>query len=444
MIAPSGPFPDGLILTPVSRWPTTLPCDSVRTVLEASLDRRVRPVRYAADRPHASIVVVTIDGLVFSRLALESVLASRTSVSFEVVVVDNGSTDGTVEYLQELSNRDHRVRLVLNERNIGFASATNSGIVLTSGEVLVLLNNDTIVVDGWLDRIVDHLREPDIGLLGAVTNRAGNEAEIEVGYRTFGELRSFADDRARSHASAIFDIRTATMFCAALRREVWNAVGSLDERFAIGLFEDEDYAMRVRAAGYRVVCAEDLFVHHFGQASIGKLGPAGEYGTLFHANRERWEAKWGMTWQPYVRRPKPSYQALVARFRDVVCTTVPADATVLVVSKGDPDLLHLDGRKAWHFPQTPEGVYAGHHPANDDECLAELARLCANGATHLAIPAPALWWFDHYPRFAEYVRNRCRILRDTPDAAVVLLTAGIDSTPDPLIPALCEQEPFDA
>ena len=56
--------------------------------------------------------------------------------------------------------------------------------------------------------------------------------------------------------------------------------------------------MRVRAAGFRVACAEDVFVHHFGQASIGRLAQSGQYGALFHANRQRWEEKWQTPWTP--------------------------------------------------------------------------------------------------------------------------------------------------
>jgi hypothetical protein len=209
------------------------------------------------------------------------------------------------------------------------------------------------------------------------------------------------------------------MFCAALRRDVWDGVGPLDECFEIGLFEDDDYALRVRRAGYRVVCAEDLFVHHFGQASLGRLGPSGEYGVLFHANKARWESKWGLSWQPYERRPKPSYQALVERCRRLVCGVVPSDATVLVISKGDPQLLNLEGRAAWHFPQNEDGTYAGHHPANDDECLRELARLRAKGATYLVIPAPAMWWLEHYGRFARYLQTQCWTVLSTSDCAVV-------------------------
>src|SRR5262249_20224921 len=155
------------------------------------------------------------------------------------------------------------------------------------------------------------------------------------------------------HDGEAFDIRMLAMYCAALRREVFERVGPLDERFEVGLFEDDDYALRVRAAGHRVVCAEGVFVHHFGQATLGRLAPDGAYGALFEANRRRWEAKWFLPWQPYQRRTDQAYQELTERVRWLVHQTLPPNAVVAVVSKGDDTLLDLYGRRAWHFPQAP-------------------------------------------------------------------------------------------
>jgi GT2 family glycosyltransferase len=97
------------------------------------------------------------------------------------------------------------------------------------------------------------------------------------------------------------------MFCCAMRRDLWHHIGPLDERFEVGMFEDTDYALRVSRAGYRILCAEGAFVHHFGQASIGKLLHNGTYHRLFKANRRRLELKWKQAWKPPMHRsPAPA------------------------------------------------------------------------------------------------------------------------------------------
>ena len=405
----TAPFAQDLVVTPVSRWPTTLREDSVRRILGTPVSDRITR-RGGVERPRASVLMVTFNGLVFTRLCLESLLSAESVIPFEVVVVDNGSTDGTPRYLLELASIDQRVHVQQSAANAGFAAASNRAAALSRGEIIVFLNNDTIPVNGWLDRLTAHLDRHEVGLVGAVTNRAGNEAEIEAPYQTYGEIARFADCQSRAHRGDLFEIRTATMFCAAMRREVWDQVGPLDERFEIGLFEDDDLSMRVREAGFLVGCAEDVFVHHFGQASIGQLALTGAYGALFHANRQRWEAKWGVPWVPYAKRPTPEYQALVQRLRQFVCESVPVGATVLVMSKGDEQLLELDGRHGWHFPQDEDGAYAGHHPPDSDACITELQRLRARGAEFLVIPDTSRWWLEHYTRFAEYLETNYRRL----------------------------------
>ena len=83
---------------------------------------------------------------------------------------------------------------------------------------------------------------------------------------------------------------------------------------------------------------------------------------------------------------------MIARIRDVVRCAVPRDATVLVISKGDDDLLRLDGRVCGHFPQTDSGVYAGYHPADAAEAIRHLEALKTKGAEYLLVPATSFWW----------------------------------------------------
>ena len=114
-------------------------------------------------------------------------------------------------------------------------------------------------------------------------------------------MEEFAARYTREHDGQVFDIRVAAMYCVAVRRDVFEKVGPLDERFGIGMFEDDDYSHRMRLAGYRVVCAEDAYVHHVGQASFKKLSPA-EYKAIWDRNQRYYEEKWGMAWQPHTTR----------------------------------------------------------------------------------------------------------------------------------------------
>jgi len=156
------------------------------------------------------------------------------------------------------------------------------------------------------------------------------------------------------------------------------------------------------------VVAEDVFVHHFGEASFGKLMPTGEYGKLFQANRRRFEEKWGTRWETHRHRLSERYRRLILRVRKVVDATLPSDATVAVVSRGDDELLRLDGKRAWHFPQTEDGTYAGYYPAGDAEAIGHLEALRAKGAEFLLFPATAFWWLEHYPEFGRHLERRYR------------------------------------
>jgi len=282
----------------------SLPSDSVEDTLciwtedaklGQALARLANPDRRA---PRASIIVLTHNKLPFTRLCIESIYYNTQYPHFELVVVDNDSTDGTRAYLEGLLHLVPNLQALFNERNEGFARANNQGVLRTRGDYVVLLNNDIIVGPGWLSRLIRYLeQEPTVGMVGPVTNSAGNEQMIPANYTGLEELENFAEQRLQAYKGRCFEIDMLGMFCVVIRRTLIDKVGLLDERFELGTFEDDDYSHRAGLCGYKLVCVEDVFVHHFGKATMGQLGDD-VYLKIFERNRGRFEQKWGTKWRP--------------------------------------------------------------------------------------------------------------------------------------------------
>jgi ATP-binding cassette, subfamily B, bacterial len=255
-------LPEGLSLEASSRDPLQLPDKSA----EAILDRPIPAVPAPAAQPVATVVVPVVGDLAWTRLALEGLLSSESKAAHEVVVVDNASAEPIRKYLEVLAARNRHVRVIRNERNIGFGAACNQGLAAAKAEILVLLHGDVIVTPGWLRGLSVHLDDPAIGLVGAATNRSRGDAQVEASYATYGEMLRFADRRREQLAgNAPRDMEVPDMFCVALRRELFEEVGPLDEGLGTSRLED-DYARRVREAGHRIACADEVFVHRIGEA----------------------------------------------------------------------------------------------------------------------------------------------------------------------------------
>jgi hypothetical protein len=222
-------------------------------------------------------------------------------------------------------------------------------------------------------------------------------------------MERFAREYTRKHSKQAAEIPMLAMFCMAMRREVFESVGLLDEQFQIGMFEDDDYAQRIRQAGYKIICAEDVFVHHFGQAALGELCAQGQYDRIYEANRRRYEAKWNVDWQPHRRRITPEYECLRTAIRDVAAQQLPSGATVLIMTKGDEELLKLAGHRGWHFPRDDEGRYPNIYPADSAEAISQLEVGRAKGAEFLLVPKPALWWLDFYSGFKDHLERHYRL-----------------------------------
>ena len=269
-----------------------------------SWERRAAQLHAAAETyfPKVSIIVLCYNQRSFTKTCLDSIERFTRYANMETVVVNNGSTDRTAKFLARWSSTRPWTRVVTNESNLGFAAGNNRGARAATGEYLIFLNNDTFVTDGWVGDLLSHFRRhAKLGLLGPVTNRSGNESVIFIEYADMEQMAVRARSYTAGHRGELTRPHVLHWFCVMIPRVVWEAVGELDEAFGMGMFEDDDYTYRVRAAGYDVACAEDVFVHHHHLASFGELTTAA-YDELFTKNREYFESKWGQWQAPVFRK----------------------------------------------------------------------------------------------------------------------------------------------
>jgi len=274
-----------------------------QVALENDWTRRVDEIDKIISKSfkRVSIIIVTYNNIDYTKMCIDSIFKYTAYPNYEVIIVDNNSTDGTREYLKKIEKEHKEVKIVLNDDNLGFAKANNIGIKVATGEYIILLNNDTVVTRGWISGLLRHFAN-SVGMVGPVTNSIGNEAKINVPYKNLDEMHAFAEYYTSKHFGESFKINVLAMFCVAIKREIIDKVGLLDERYGVGMFEDDDYAMAVRKAGYKLLCAEDVFIHHFGSATFKGLLKDKTYRRLFDENRKKFEEKWNVKWVPHKYR----------------------------------------------------------------------------------------------------------------------------------------------
>ncbi|MBN2169056.1 MAG: glycosyltransferase [Actinobacteria bacterium] len=260
----------------------------------------------AANTP-VSIIVLSWNGLEVTRDCVSSLLEVTSHPDFEVIVVDNGSTDGTLEYLRELPG----INLIENGENLGFVKGNNKGIRSTQRDI-VLLNNDTVMIQpDWLDKMQKvAYSSDDIGVVGCrLVNAEGNL--VQAG--TYMPLPSFwgqeypGDEKDIGQYTDNQEVEGIIFACAYVKREVIDKVGLLDEDY-FAYYEDTDYCLKAREAGYRVFCCGEATVKHLENAStdVNRM----DFSSTFKRSRETFVEKWEghydnlfnnkLTWHSYI------------------------------------------------------------------------------------------------------------------------------------------------
>ncbi|WP_010496798.1 glycosyltransferase [Paenibacillus elgii] len=236
-----------------------------------------------------SIVIATYNKLEYTQLCIESIRQFTSQHDYEIIVVDNHSTDDTPAWLSSQSD----IKAIFNKENLGFPIACNQGIEISTGDNILLLNNDTIVTQNWLTNLLTCLySSEEIGAVGSVTNNCSYGQSIQVPYQSVEEMYQFAARFNQNSDPELWEERLKLVgYCMLMKKKVLDEVGLLDDRFTPGNFEDDDLSLRIKLAGYKLYLCKDTFIHHFGSVSFRNNAEA--YNKLLRTNQNKFLEKWG-------------------------------------------------------------------------------------------------------------------------------------------------------
>ncbi len=238
-----------------------------------------------------SIIVPVFNGIQYTQACYRALCNTCDKLNIEIIFVDNASTDGTSEWLRQISKQDVRVSIIQNKESRGFSGAVNQGIVISSGKYISLVNADTIPGVGWLENLIEAMNaQPRYGILSPCTNYPGEGLQIDND--AIGVKADDVDEYAEGIAGrkGIIPVSHRLMFfCVLIRRELVDQIGLLDEGYLRGYFEDDDYCMRTILAGYQLGVVQNAFVYHYGSFSIKENKV--DYVKHFEENKKRFFLK---------------------------------------------------------------------------------------------------------------------------------------------------------
>jgi len=179
-----------------------------------------------------TIIILAYNQLEDTKKCLAGI-GENTPERHELVIVDNGSTDKTTDYLRNLAGTHDHVTIILNRSNRGFSAGNNQGLALAKGDYLLFLNNDTVVTKGWLHRMLNVFkRHPEVGLVGPVSNWvSGPQLVKDPEYKNLEGLPEFATTWANKHSGETIETNRLVAFCLMIRKTVIARIGGFDEQF---------------------------------------------------------------------------------------------------------------------------------------------------------------------------------------------------------------------
>ncbi|MCX7848133.1 MAG: glycosyltransferase [bacterium] len=263
--------------------------------------------------PGVAIVILTWNGLEFTKRCLHTIRTNTLSQGFEIIVVDNGSSDGTVEYLRAQED----IRVITNRENVGFARANNQAIAVVPGKDVVLLNNDTEIPPqqgDWLEKLrAAAYSADDIGIVGCRLRRPNGMLQHAGAYmpvETFWGQQIGSEEKDINQYPFLREVESVVFACVYIKRAVIDKIGPLPEEY-FAYFEDTDYCLAARRAGFRVMCCGEVTIIHHENVSTRENRV--RHADLFKRSQQLFKQRWGdylqqryefsVAWRSTVSRP---------------------------------------------------------------------------------------------------------------------------------------------
>ncbi len=275
--------------------------------------------------PEVSIIIPVYNHLIYTLNCLKAVI-ENTQGNYEVIVVDDGSTDDTYKVLSKIKN----LRLLRNKRNLGFVDSCNRGAKEARGKYLLFLNNDTMVSKGWLQPMVELIKRTEVGAVGSklvYPDGKLQEAGAIIWKDGTGWNYGRGDDPSRPEYNYVREVDYCSGASLMVKKELFDKIGGFDQRFCPGYGEDADLCFTIRELGYKVMYQPLSIVVHAEGVTCGTDVSSG-VKRYQEVNRVQFVQKWGVLLRD--RHHEPSFEnAFLARDRTacrrvlVICHYIP-------------------------------------------------------------------------------------------------------------------------
>ncbi|NFF81660.1 methyltransferase domain-containing protein [Clostridium botulinum] len=236
-----------------------------------------------------SIIILTYNNLEYTKVCINSIRKYNLNNNYEIIIVDNNSTDGTVEWIKAQND----LKYILNKENKGFPAGCNQGIsIAKENNDIFLLNNDTVIMANSIFNLRMGLYSDEkIGATGSVSNSVSYYQQINEQYDNFDEYINFSLNNNITDEKSYEQRVKLVGFAILIKRNVLDKVGLLDERFTPGNFEDDDISFRILKEGYKLLLCKDSYIQHFGSVSFKNKDI--KYDELLNINNNKFKEKWG-------------------------------------------------------------------------------------------------------------------------------------------------------